>query len=225
MYRLFLHNGNLFYAKNEYVERNSFLKQKANTEKTPDFASHKNELPLPIWDGHDDTVKCYLHVAEKAFDNFKSPIPESGMISPFIDTAFNGNLFMWDSAFNVMYGRYFCRVADFQTTLDNFYARQHHDGFICRELSETEAGDRFSRDDPGSKDLILWHLLSGNIIALPVILTDLAEFLIRFWDTTNGLWKTARGRTAVTLAVALLAVWIISQGSQAVMILWSRMAL
>lgn len=57
---------------------------------------------------------------------------------------------MWDSAFNVMYGKYFIEAADFQVTLDNFYARQHKDGFICRELSEEEAGDRFSRDDPGS---------------------------------------------------------------------------
>lgn len=148
--RLFSVNGNLFYAENDHVGKNVFLKQAANTEKTPDFAAHKDELPLPVWDGHEDTVKCYLHVAEKAFDNFKSPNPESGLISPFIDTAFNGNLFMWDSAFNVMYGRYFCRVVDFQTTLDNFYARQHLDGFICRELSENEPGDRFSRDDPGS---------------------------------------------------------------------------
>ena len=95
--RLFSQNGNLFYAYSEYAARNVFLKRTANTEKTPDFASHKDELPLPVWDGHADTVDCYLHVAEKAFDNFKSPNPASGLISPFIDTAFNGNLFMWDS--------------------------------------------------------------------------------------------------------------------------------
>ena len=185
MFRLFLRNGNLFYAPNEYVERNSFLGQAANVEPTPDFESNRDKLPLPVWEGHEDTVDCYLHVAEKAFGNFKSPIPESGLISPFIDTAFNGNLFMWDSAFNVTYGRYFSRVANFQTTLDNFYACQHADGFICRELSETEAGDRFSRDDPGST--------GPNIMALAewqyYCSTGDTDRLRRVFDPLCGYYK------------------------------------
>ncbi|MBQ4110014.1 MAG: glycoside hydrolase [Clostridia bacterium] len=158
MFRLFLHNGNLFYAENSYVEKNTFLNQPANTEPTPEYNQNKDKLPEPVWEGHSDTVDCYNHVVETAFNNFKTPNPESGLISPFIDTAFNGNLFMWDSAFNVMYGKYFKSVADFQVTLDNFYARQHDDGFICRELSEEEPGDRFSRDDPGSTgpNIIPW---------------------------------------------------------------------
>lgn len=194
MYRLFLRNGNLFYAKNEFADRNTFINQKANTEKTPDFSSHKDELPLPIWEGHGDTVDCYLHVAEKAFDNFKPPVAESGLISPFIDTAFNGNLFMWDSAFNVMYGRYFCRVADFQNTLDNFYACQHSDGFICRELSETEPGDRFSRDDPGSTGpnilaLAEWqyYCSTGDKNRLSRIFDPLCAFYKWFMD--NRSWQ------------------------------------
>ena len=194
MFRLFLRNGNLFYAKNEFADRNAFINQKANTEKTPDFSSHKDELPLPIWEGHGDTVDCYLHVAEKAFDNFKPPVAESGLISPFIDTAFNGNLFMWDSAFNVMYGRYFCRVADFQNTLDNFYACQHSDGFICRELSETEPGDRFSRDDPGSTGpnilaLAEWqyYCSTGDKNRLSRIFDPLCAFYKWFMD--NRSWQ------------------------------------
>jgi len=150
MFKLFLHNGNLFYEKNPYVEKNTFLTQSATISPTYKYEDSKDRLPMPVWEGHEDTIACYQHVLKVAFDNFKSPNPISGLISPFIDTAFNGNLFMWDSAFNVMYGKYFTQVADFQVTLDNFYARQHKDGFICRELSEEEPGDRFSRDDPGS---------------------------------------------------------------------------
>lgn len=150
MFRLFLQNGNLFYEKNPYVEKNTFLNQEVDVSPTYTYKEHKDRLPMPIWEGHSDTIACYEHVLEVAFNNFKAPNPKSGFVSPFIDTAFNGNLFMWDSAFNVMYGKYFIEVADFQVTLDNFYARQHKDGFICRELSEEEAGDRFSRDDPGS---------------------------------------------------------------------------
>lgn len=150
MFRLFLKDGNLFYEENKYVEQNTFFNQEVNTSPTCTYEEKKDRLPMPVWEGHDDTIACYEHVLKTAFQNFKAPNPKSGFVSPFIDTAFNGNLFMWDSAFNVMYGKYFIEAADFQVTLDNFYARQHKDGFICRELSEEEAGDRFSRDDPGS---------------------------------------------------------------------------
>ena len=194
MYRLFLRNGNLFYADNEYVKKNTFLGAEPSLAPTPDFASNEGKLPLPIWEGHEDTVACYRHVAQTAFGNFKPPVAESGLISPFIDTAFNGNLFMWDSAFNVMYGRYFSRVADFQTTLDNFYACQHHDGFICRELSETEAGDRFSRDDPGSTGpnilaLAEWQYYSstGNRDRLARVFDPLCGYYKWFMD--NRSWQ------------------------------------
>jgi len=194
MFRLFLRNGNLFYAPNPYVERNSFLDQEVNTEPTPDFELNRDKLPLPIWEGHDDTVRCYLHTVEKAFGNFKTPTVGSGLISPFIDTAFNGNLFMWDSAFNVMYGRYFSHVANFQTTLDNFYACQHKDGFICRELSENEPGDRFSRDDPGSTGpnilaLAEWqyYCSTGDIDRLSRVFDPLCGFYKWFMD--NRSWQ------------------------------------
>lgn len=194
MFRLFLHNGNLFYEENRYVEKNTFLSKTANTLPTPEYEENKDKLPFPIWDGHCDTIKCYQHVLKKAFENFKTPNPESGLISPFIDTAFNGNLFMWDSAFNVMYGKYFSNVADFQVTLDNFYARQHKDGFICRELSEEEAGDRFSRDDPGSTgpNILPWaeweyYLMTNNKDRLSKVFDPLMGYYR--WLMNNRAWQ------------------------------------
>lgn len=194
MFRLFLHNGNLFYAENKYVEENTFLTQIPNSDPTPDYLPNKEKLPFPVWDNHESTLRTYAHVAELAFENFKAPNPQSGMVSPFIDTAFNGNLFMWDSAFNVMYGRYFCRVADFQSTLDNFYARQHLDGFICRELSEEEPGDRFSRDDPGSTGpnilpLAEWQYYeaTGDIDRLRRVFAPLCGYYK--WFQNNRSWQ------------------------------------
>ena len=194
MFRLFLHNGNLFYEENPYVEKNTFLSQEVNLAPTYRYEDVKGRLPLPVWDGHEDTIACYEHVARVAFDNFKTPSPESGLISPFIDTAFNGNLFMWDSAFNVMYGKYFVGAADFQVTLDNFYARQHKDGFICRELSEGEAGDRFSRDDPGSTgpNILPWaeweyYRATGNRERLSRVFDPLCGYYR--WFMNNRSWQ------------------------------------
>ena len=50
----------------------------------------------------------------------------------------------------MLFGRYASRAFNFQKTLDNFYARQHKDGFICRELRETGPGEHFTRHDPSS---------------------------------------------------------------------------
>jgi hypothetical protein len=65
----------------------------------------------------------------QAFRNIKPAGTESGFVANFIDTAFNDCLFMWDSAFILLFARYGSRAFDFQRTLDNFYAKQHPDGY------------------------------------------------------------------------------------------------
>ena len=71
-------------------------------------------------------------------------------MASFIDTAFNDCLFMWDSAFILLFARYGRRAFDFQRTLDNLYASQHPDGFICREIGTFDGKDRFERFDAAS---------------------------------------------------------------------------
>ena len=67
-----------------------------------------------------------------------------------IDPAFNDCVFMWDSCFMTLFGRYGARAFPFVRTLDNFYAKQHVDGFICREIGRALGDDRFPRFDPSS---------------------------------------------------------------------------
>ncbi|MBR6918329.1 MAG: glycoside hydrolase [Clostridia bacterium] len=140
------------------VKENSFLIKERDTSPVPTFKDSKDTLPEPFIDGRDDFKECYYKAWEFAFSNLRAPTKESGFCSNFIDTAFNGFLFMWDSSFIVMFGRYGARAFDFQGTLDNFYARQHPDGFICREISESECGDQFFRHDPSSTgpNILAW---------------------------------------------------------------------
>ncbi len=42
----------------------------------------------------------------QAFRNIKPAGTENGFVSNFIDTAFNNCLFMWDSAFILLFARY-----------------------------------------------------------------------------------------------------------------------
>ncbi len=57
---------------------------------------------------------------------------------------------MWDSAFILLFARYGRRAFDFQRTLDNLYAKQHPDGFICCEIGTRDGRDRFERFDATS---------------------------------------------------------------------------
>jgi glycogen debranching enzyme len=132
------------------VEENVFLGMPPEDVSPPSFADAWGSLPRPFWEDHEDAIRCYRGAWELAFGNLRRPEPGSGFVAGFIDTAFNDCLFMWDSAFILLFARYGRRAFDFQRTLDNLYASQHPDGFICREISTLDGRDRFERFDAAS---------------------------------------------------------------------------
>jgi hypothetical protein len=132
------------------VEENTFLRMTPEVLEPPSFDEAWKVLPRPFWEGHEEVLACYRGAWELAFGNLRRPEPESGFVASFIDTAFNDCLFMWDSAFILLFARYGRRAFDFQRTLDNLYASQHPDGFICREISTFDGRDRFERFDATS---------------------------------------------------------------------------
>lgn len=146
------------HVPNPGVQENRFRSQTVARADLPAFEDARHRLPAPFWAGHPAAVDCYWRAWELAFSNLKQPAAESGFPANFCDTAFNGNLFMWDSAFTTCYGIYARRVFDFRKTLDNFYSKQHSDGFICREISETDGQDCFHRFDPSSTgpNILAW---------------------------------------------------------------------
>jgi hypothetical protein len=138
------------YIKNALVSENVFRMRSAEKAEIPVFSEIRTELPQPHWENHEKAIDCYWKVWELAFRNIRKPTPENGFISNYIDTAYNDNIFMWDSAFICLFARYGTRVFNFQKTFDNFYAKQHPDGFICREIRGSDGSDCFHRYDPVS---------------------------------------------------------------------------
>ena len=138
------------YVKNNLVEQNLYIRMASDTSSPPDFVEAKERLPEPFWSVRPDVIKCYWRTWKIAFSNLKQVNKKSGFVSPFIDPAFNGNIFMWDCSFMTMYGKYAKPVFNFQNTLNNFYAKQHSDGFICREIRGSDGSDCFERFDPSS---------------------------------------------------------------------------
>lgn len=135
---------------NPFVAENVFLTQSADRPTLPVFSEAKAFLPHPFWAGHQDAMDCYWKAWELAFRNLRQPTQGSPLIANFIDTAFNDATFMWDSAFMSMFGRYGHRAFNFQRTLDNFYSRQHLDGYICRQIAVKDGKDAFESGDVSS---------------------------------------------------------------------------
>jgi glycogen debranching enzyme len=138
------------HVREPLVGENGFPGMQPEDVKPPSFEDAWGLLPQPFWEGHEDVIGCYRGAWRLAFANLRRPEPGSGFVASFIDTAFNDCLFMWDSAFILLFARYGRRAFDFQRTLDNLYASQHPDGFICREISTLDGGDRFERFDAAS---------------------------------------------------------------------------
>lgn len=182
------------YVKEALVAENVFRTAKPQYTTLPkDFAKAKEILPAPFWEGHNAEIDMYWSAWKIGVKNICNPQPGSGFVSPYIDTAYNGNIFMWDSSFILMFSRYGARVFDFQGTLNNFYAKQHPDGFICREI-HADGSDCFERYDPVSTgpNLIPWCELMyyqqfGDMSRLHKIFPPLVAYYK--WLRLNHTWR------------------------------------
>ena len=155
----FKQNAEMTYVTlREATQENAFLKKPVDLTHPPAFPEVRDSLPQPVWEGHEMELRSYWKAWELAFGNLRVPIPGTGFVSPYIDAAFNGCIFLWDSVFMMMFGKYAERQFHFQGTLDNFYSHQHRDGFICREIEEATGEDRFTRFDPSATgpEVLAW---------------------------------------------------------------------
>lgn len=153
-----------------------------------------SEMTLPelIADDHPDWTAMYRTAWQIAAKNLRKPESGSGFIANFIDTAFNDNTFMWDSCFMTMFGHLARRDFDFMGTLDNFYAKQHDDGFICREINTYSGKDLFQPLDPRSAgpNILAWiewnyYRHSGDIDRLHKVFPTLIAYH-NWWQE----WRT-----------------------------------
>jgi len=118
-----------------------FLKKKYTPNPLPQFEKLRSVLPSPIDDSHPLWVQAYWKTWELGFQHFRAPAPGSGFVSQFIDPAFNQNTFLWDTCFMTMFCNYAYPFVPGISSLDNFYAKQHADGEICREITRATGKD------------------------------------------------------------------------------------
>ena len=191
---LFQINSDITYEGSPLVNKNVFLNMPEETSEVPKYDEIAHFLPKPLWDGREDAIACYDFAWRTAFGNLRRANKDAAFVSNYIDTAFNGFLFMWDSSFIVMFGKYGSHAFNFQKTLDNFYSHQHKDGFICRELYEKEPGEHFARHDPSSTgpNILGWaeweyYCQSGDVDRLEKIFDPLLAY--HLWLKKHRTWR------------------------------------
>ncbi len=138
------------------VAENPFRQRVYQPRQIPVYV--QEDFPELIADDHAQWVAMSHTAWQIVTKNLRRAEPSSGFVADFIDAAFNANTFMWDSCFMMMFGRLARRTFDFMGTLDNFYAKQHDDGFICREINSYSGKDLFQPLDPRSTgpNILAW---------------------------------------------------------------------
>lgn len=132
----------------KFIERNPYREIERHPQKIVSFHEARERLPTPVLPQRPDWEEMYWRAWEIAWRNLRQPHSGSGFVASFIDSAFNQNTFMWDTAFMTQFGIYGRRVFDFLGSLENFYASQHDDGYICREINMSDGHDYFFPFDP-----------------------------------------------------------------------------
>jgi len=181
------------YIPNKYVKENKFLTMEADTAVPPSFEMIKSKLPEPYWPACPQIIKSYWRIWELEFLHLHQVTKDNNFVSPYIEPPFSGDIFMWDLCFVTMMTKYGHHAFCFTKSLDNFYRKQHPDGFICRQISMTTGLDIFERFDPSSTgpNLLPWseweHFININdTVRLSNVFPPLLAYYQ--WYRTNRTW-------------------------------------
>lgn len=107
-------------------------------------------LPEPILDQHPEWVALYHAAWAIALRKVKHGTPQNKLAAAFMGEAFSNHLFQWDTCLMSLFARHAPAALPVLPALDNFYNKQHADGFICRELIELTGKDYFDKESDQS---------------------------------------------------------------------------
>jgi glycogen debranching enzyme len=138
------------------VQGKYFAKKAYTPKPLPTFAATKALLPEPRFDDQPGYADMYWKAWELAFRNFHEPAAGTGFVSQFIDAAFNQNIFAWDTCFMTLFTNVAHPLVPGIASLDNFYARQHESGEICREIDRATGKDFKAWVNPGKPLYSAW---------------------------------------------------------------------
>jgi len=179
-----------------WYEKKSFLPCAA-----PDYETIKDKLPLPVWEGHPEALEAYWFCWKTLMNvwHFAPDEPDHQAVSTICGVRSWGpwgSTMVWDTAFMMYFAKYGHQAYPFIQAFDNCYARQHENGFICRET------DKNNREVyvifPLNPPLFAWaewdyYKVSGDAERLKRIFLPIVkhyEWWMRYQRRENGLYWT-----------------------------------
>lgn len=165
----------------------------------PTFAEVRHLLPRPVWDSHPEAIEMYWYAWETLFavGLFAPPSENNLAVSNALgqrEWHSFGISTIWDLAFVMQFARYGHAAYPFITAADNCYARQHSNGFICREA---DADNReIYKVYPVSLPLLSWaewsyYEITGDVDRLREAFVPLVkeyEWFLLYQRRANGLY-------------------------------------
>lgn len=167
----------------------------------PTFAEIKDRLPLPVWDGHPEALAAYWYCWETlmrvwVFAPHAADHMAVANLLGYPNWGPWGSTMVFDSCFILHFSRYGAQAYPYITCLDNCYARQHENGFICRE-SDRENHEVYATF-PVNPPLFAWsewewYRITGDRDRLRRVLLPMVkhyEWWMRYQRRENGLYWT-----------------------------------
>lgn len=124
----------------------------------PTFEEARDHLPVPVYDGHPEVLEAYWYCWKTLLHHwyFEPESPDHQAVANICGTkpwGPWGSTMVWDTAFILHFARYGHQAYPFVTALDNCYARQHENGFICRE------------SDKDNREVYVWFPVNPPLFA------------------------------------------------------------
>jgi hypothetical protein len=156
----------------------------------------KARLPAPILDDHPDWITLYWKAWNDCVAMVQRGTAQNGFVPYYIQEVFNyPAIFQWDAIFSIAWQRYGFHLFPTLPNFDNFYNKQHADGFIARSFNTWTGAD----DDGGSSNgasminppLFSWgewlhYMITADTARLAAIFPKLEKYYE--WVKANRRW-------------------------------------
>jgi hypothetical protein len=178
----------------------------------------RRQLPQPLLPQRPGYERLYWRVWELGARMVRHGTPENGFAPLYADAAFGGNIFQWDTCFLAAFARYGDELLPVMPALDNFYRRQHSDGYIAREYRWSNGAALWAKGSADSVNppLFAWaewlmYLVHGRHARLLAVWPHLE----RYWAwlhhnrrLPNGLYWSSQLGCGMDNAPRAGAAWV-----------------
>jgi hypothetical protein len=191
----------------------------------PKFPQIRQKLPEPVWEAHDEAIDTYWYCWKTMCEvwYYAPSDKDHQAVANLIGIPTWGqwgSTMVWDTAFILFFAKYGHAAYPMIEGYDNAYARQHENGFICRE------SDRENREVyvvyPVNPPLFAWteweyYQLSGDKERLRKVFLPIVkhyEWFMTYQRRENGLYWTNGVQEADDSPRNALAYYTASTSSQ-----------